>query len=82
MTTELKNSNVANSGRTSDRFLRLPEVLERCGVSKMTIIRWEGCGRFPKRVKIGANTVVWRESEIERWIAVGGSVAAIQMGDE
>ena len=82
MTTELKISSAANSGRASDRFLRLPEVLQRCGVSKMTIIRWEGRGRFPKRLKIGANTVVWRESDIERWIAVGGSVAAIQLDDE
>ena len=51
------------------RFLRLPEVLARIGVSWMTILRWEKRGLFPKRHRIGPNTVAWLESDIDNWCA-------------
>lgn len=51
------------------RFLRQPEVLERIGVSWVTILRWEKQGLFPQRRKIGPRLVAWLESEIDQWIA-------------
>ena len=45
-------------------FLRLPQVLQLVPISKSA---WrEGCktGRFPKPVKLGPRTTVWRADEI------------------
>ena len=45
-------------------FLRLPQVLTLVPVSKSTW--WAGCktGRFPKPLKIGPRTTVWRAEDI------------------
>ncbi|MES2289953.1 MAG: AlpA family phage regulatory protein [Pseudomonadota bacterium] len=51
------------------RFLRQPEVIARIGVTWITILRWEKQGRFPKRRKLGPNTVAWVEAEIDDWCA-------------
>lgn len=51
------------------RYLRQPEVLARVGVSWITILRWEKQGGFPKRRRLGPNTVAWLESEINEWCA-------------
>lgn len=51
------------------RFIRLPEVLARVGVSWITIYRWEREGRFPARKHLGPNTVAWVEDEVEQWCA-------------
>jgi len=50
------------------RFLRLPEVLDRVGVSKSTLYAWIRAGLFPKPVPLGTLSV-WVESEIEDWMA-------------
>jgi len=49
---------------TEDSLLRLPEVLALIPVSKSTW--WAGCksGRFPRPVKIGPRTSVWKGSDI------------------
>ncbi len=49
------------------RFIRLPEVLARVGVSWLTIYRWERQGRFPARRHLSTKTVAWVEDEIEEW---------------
>ena len=50
------------------RFLRLPEVLERTGLSRSTIyVRLEQ-GRFPTPVSLGARAVGWIESEVDEWM--------------
>lgn len=51
------------------RFLRLPEVMARVGLSKMTIYRKERDGSFPHRRKIGEHAVAWVEAEINDWCA-------------
>lgn len=51
------------------RVLRLPQVRERTGLSKMTIGRLEKAGGFPKRIRLGENSVGWAEHEIEAWLA-------------
>ena len=49
------------------RFLRQPEVLERVGVTWITILRWEKQGLFPQRCKLGPRLVGWVEAEVEEW---------------
>ena len=68
MTGMLKSS-ITAPVTAHDRFIRLPEVLARVGVSWMTLNRWEKLGKFPQRYRIGPNTVAWLESEIDEWCA-------------
>ena len=49
------------------RLIRLPEVRNRVGYSPMHIWRLEKAGRFPRRVKLGVNSVAWVESEVTAW---------------
>lgn len=50
-----------------DRIIRLPEVIERVGLSKSTIYQNIQDGTFPKQLKLG-RTSGWLESEIDAWI--------------
>ena len=60
--------------RRQVRFLRLPEVLARTGLSRSTIyVRLEQ-GRFPQPVSLGARAVGWIEAEVDEWI--GARIAA------
>lgn len=45
-------------------FLRLPQVLAIVPISKSAW--WEGCrtGRYPKPIKLGSRTTVWRVEDI------------------
>ena len=49
---------------TETTFLRLPQVLAIIPISKSAW--WQGCkdGRFPKPIKLGPRTSVWRSSDI------------------
>jgi len=53
------------------RFLRLSQVVERVGLSPMTLWRRERKTppTFPRRVPLGPNSVGWKEDEIEAWCA-------------
>jgi prophage regulatory protein len=51
-----------------ERFIRLPEVVRRCGVAKSSIWLWAREGKFPKPLKISERVTVWRESEVAAWI--------------
>ena len=50
------------------RFVRLPEVVFRTGLSRSTIkVRMrEGC--FPRPVLLGGRAVGWIEAEVDEWI--------------
>lgn len=50
------------------RILRKPEVVARVGYSAMHISRLEKAGRFPKRIRLGANACGWVEHEVNAWI--------------
>ncbi len=50
------------------RFLRLPEVLARTGLSRSTIYVRLDQGRFPRAVSLGARAVGWIEAEVDEWI--------------
>lgn len=47
------------------RLLRLPNVLERTGLSRSTLYADPS---FPKAVKVGQRAVAWPEDEIDAWI--------------
>jgi prophage regulatory protein len=52
-----------------ERILRLPQVLQRTGLSKATIARGEAEGLFPARRRLRGRAVGWLASEVDTWIA-------------
>lgn len=50
------------------KLLRIREVMEITGLSRMTIHRMEKAGAFPSRRRLGANSVAWFESDVNTWI--------------
>lgn len=55
-------------GNIMRRIIRKPEVIKITGKSGVTIWRDEKAGRFPKRVRIGSNSMGWFEDEILEWL--------------
>lgn len=55
--------------KSSVTFLRLPQVLEIFPISKSSW--WQGCkeGKYPKPLKLGPRTTVWRSTDIEKLVA-------------
>lgn len=52
-----------------DRFVRLPDVLKRTGLSRATLYRKVQAGTFPRQVRIATRCVGWRQSAIDQWLA-------------
>ena len=52
-----------------NRFLRLPEVVRRTGLSRSELYRRVKVQKFPTSIRIGARMVAWLESDVDRWIA-------------
>jgi prophage regulatory protein len=51
------------------RLLRLPQVLDRTGLSRSSLYRLHAAGSFPRRVQISERSVGWIESEVDAWLA-------------
>ena len=52
------------------KMLRQPQVIERLGgVNPSTLWRWCRDGRFPQPVRLGPNTIAWREADVDEWLA-------------
>jgi prophage regulatory protein len=49
------------------KFLRIRQVMQVTGLSRMTIYRLELAGRFPKRRQLSEKSVAWLESDIASW---------------
>ena len=62
------------------RFLRLPEVMARTGLSRSTIYVRLDQGRFPRPVSLGGRAVGWIEAEVNEWIRE--RIAASRSGAE
>lgn len=52
-----------------DRFMRLDEVLHITGLSCATVYRRMKEGTFPRQIRIGPNSVAWRQSAIVKWMS-------------
>ena len=62
------NNSRATGERAADRFLRLPTVRDRVGVSKSSIYQWISEGTFPRPIPLGGRAVGWIESEVDDWM--------------
>lgn len=61
-------------GTGSGTFLPLPEVLRRTSLSRSTLYREIGRGRFPKPYSISVGRVAWLKSDIDAWVEARKSV--------
>ena len=58
----------------SVKILRVPALVKKLGIGRSTVYDWLDPSSdrhdptFPPRVKLGAKTVGWLESEIDAWI--------------
>lgn len=57
------------SGFNDNALLRLPQVLELIPISKSSW--WQGCkeGKYPKPIKLGPRTTVWKASDVLALVA-------------
>lgn len=53
---------------SSPKIIRLPEVIQRTGLSRSTIYLLVSKNNFPKHIPLGLRCVGWLESEINEWI--------------
>lgn len=51
-----------------DRFMRLPEVISTCGLSRSTIYELISREQFPSQISLGGKNVAWLASEIDHWM--------------
>lgn len=51
----------------ASRFITRGEVLDRVGVSFVTVWKWMRSDMFPRGREVGGRTM-WIETEVERWI--------------
>jgi prophage regulatory protein len=56
------------SPQIPDRSLRFSEVQALVPYSRMHIDRLEKAGKFPKRFRLGAGRVIWKQSEVAAWL--------------
>lgn len=49
------------------RFLRLPDVKDRVGLSRSQIYRLIQAGTFPAPLKLSQQVSVWPDKDITRW---------------
>ena len=52
----------------STKFLRLPPVIERVGLSRSQTYKLIQQGEFPEPVKLGPKISVWIEEKLEAWM--------------
>ena len=52
----------------NENVLRLPQVLEICGLSRSSVYSMMKDGSFPKGFRLGTRAVGWRSTDIKQWI--------------
>lgn len=58
----------SNVSYPRDRFMRLPEVINTCGLSRSTIYDLISREQFPSQISLGGKNVAWLASEIDGWM--------------
>ncbi len=49
-------------------FVRIKQITAVIPVSRTSIWRWIKAGKFPKPIKLGENTTVFRVEDVRAWI--------------
>lgn len=59
----------STSAENDNTIIRKPQVLEMVGMGNTWLYAAMKQGEFPKSVRLSANAVGWRKSEVLAWIA-------------
>jgi prophage regulatory protein len=51
------------------RFIRMPDLRQKVGLSKSQIYKLIQQDEFPEPVKLGKKVSVWIDSEVEEWMS-------------
>ncbi len=57
-----------NNRSTPKKVLRLPQVIQKTGLSRATIYAYIKKGQFPGPFQLSERSVGWLESSIDTWI--------------
>ena len=63
-----KNKLSSHPTKSVDRIIRAEEVESMVGLSRTSLWRYERKDEFPKRVSLGASSVGWKLSQVQKWI--------------
>jgi len=50
-------------------IIRLPQVIQKTGLSRSSIYAAIANGKFPKQIKLTKRSSGWLESEVDSWIS-------------
>jgi len=50
------------------RIIRLPEVMEKTGLSRSSVYLAISKGNFPKQIKLGDRSIGWSLERVDEWI--------------
>ena len=53
---------------TGDKFIKLPEVIARVGLSRATIYKYIKAGQFPPPISFGGRVSLWSEQRLFEWM--------------
>ncbi len=53
---------------TTERILRIKDVIAACGLSRSSIYARSNAGTFPAPVRLSERVQGWYESEVQAWI--------------
>lgn len=59
---------MTNQTKTTQRLMRMNEVIRITGLSRSSIYDRMNAGLFPKSVSLGCRSVAWVESEVMDWV--------------
>lgn len=64
-------NNDMNNMKTTEKLLTAQAVGEKLSLSKRAIFRMRSAGLIVAPLKVGQGAIRWRESDIDKWIAMG-----------
>jgi len=56
---------------TTEKLLTAQAIAEKLSLSKRAVFRMKAAGLICPCVKVGAGAIRWRQSDIDKWIALG-----------
>jgi prophage regulatory protein len=52
-----------------NNIIRMPQTVQKTGLSRSTIYLLEARGDFPKKINLSPRTMGFMESEVDTWLA-------------
>jgi len=59
------------NGQRTERLLTAQAVGEMLNLSKRAVFRMRSTGLICSPIRVGAGAIRWRQSDVEKWIALG-----------